>query len=51
MYRLPAFKGAPRERDYNIGRIFKGLARTFAPEEGSFEFGETDPPEWSSSIG
>lgn len=31
MYRLPAFRGASRQRGYGIGGIFKGLARTFAP--------------------
>ena len=31
MYRLPAFKGAARQRGYGIGGIFKGLTRTFAP--------------------
>ena len=51
MYRLPAFKGAARQRGYGIGSIFKGLTRTFAPVmKRSFEFGETGCPEWSSSI-
>ena len=31
MYRLPAFKGAARQRSYGIAGIFKGLTRTFAP--------------------
>ena len=31
MYRLPAFKGAARQRGYDIGSIFKWLTRTFAP--------------------
>ena len=31
MYRLPAFKGAARQRGDGIGGIFKGLTRTFAP--------------------
>ena len=31
MYRLPAFKGAARQRGCGIGGIFKGVTRTFAP--------------------
>ena len=31
MYRLPAFKGTVRQRDYVIGGIFNGLTRMFAP--------------------
>ena len=31
MYRLPAFRGAARQRGYGIGGIFKGFARTFTP--------------------
>ena len=31
MYRLPAFKGAARQRGYGISGIFKGLTRTFVP--------------------
>ena len=30
IYRLPAFKGATRQRGYGVGGIFKGLTRTFA---------------------
>ena len=32
MYRLPAFKGAARQRGYGIGGTLKGLTRTFEPD-------------------
>ena len=47
MYRLAEFKRAARQRGYGIGGIFNKVCT--CPEEGSFEFGETSPPEWSSS--
>ena len=42
MHPLPAFKGAARQR--GIGGIDKNV-RTCC-EKGSFEFGETGPPDW-----